>query len=40
VTLADRIARGSIAVDEALPIAKQIAEAVEAAHEHGSSIAI
>jgi hypothetical protein len=30
-TLADRIARGPIAVDEALPIAKQIAEAVEAA---------
>ena len=35
MTLTDRIARGPIAVDEALPIAKQIAEAVEAAHEHG-----
>jgi eukaryotic-like serine/threonine-protein kinase len=34
-TLADRIARGPIPVDEALPIAKQIAEAVEAAHEKG-----
>ncbi|HEU5258627.1 MAG TPA: serine/threonine-protein kinase [Vicinamibacterales bacterium] len=34
-TLADRIARGKIPVDEALPIAKQIAEALEAAHEQG-----
>ena len=34
-TLADRIAHGPIAVDEALPIAKQIAEALEAAHERG-----
>ena len=34
-TLADRIARGPIALDEALPIAKQIAEALEAAHEAG-----
>ncbi len=34
-TLADRIAQGAIAIDEALPIAKQIAEAVEAAHEQG-----
>ena len=34
-TLADRIAQGSIPVDEALPIAKQIAEALEAAHEAG-----
>ena len=34
-TLADRIARGAIPVDEALPIAKQIAEALEAAHERG-----
>src|SRR5262245_50981390 len=34
-TLADRIARGSIPVDEALPIARQIAEALEAAHEQG-----
>jgi serine/threonine-protein kinase len=32
-TLADRIAQGAIPVDEALPIAKQIAEALEAAHE-------
>src|SRR5437763_6038477 len=35
-TLADRIARGPIPIDEALPIAKQIAEALEAAHERGS----
>ena len=34
-TLADRIARGPIPVDEALLIARQIAEALEAAHEHG-----
>src|SRR5689334_7935252 len=34
-TLADRITRGSIPLDEALPIAKQIAEALEAAHEQG-----
>ena len=34
-TLADRIGCGTIPVDEALPIAKQIAEALEAAHEHG-----
>src|SRR5262245_26329345 len=34
-TLADRIARGAIPVDEALPIAKQIADALEAAHEQG-----
>ena len=34
-TLADRIARGAIPIDEALPIAKQIAEALEAAHEAG-----
>ena len=34
-TLADRIAKGAIPVDEALPIAKQIAEALEAAHEQG-----
>ena len=34
-TLADRIVLGPIPVDEALPIAKQIAEALEAAHERG-----
>ncbi len=34
-TLADRIKQGPIPLDEALPIAKQIAEAVEAAHEAG-----
>jgi serine/threonine protein kinase len=34
-TLADRIAQGKIPVEEALPILKQIAEALEAAHEHG-----
>jgi Tol biopolymer transport system component len=34
-TLADRIARGAIPLDEALPIAKQIADALEAAHEQG-----
>jgi serine/threonine protein kinase len=32
-TPADRIANGSIPLDEALPVAKQIAEALEAAHE-------
>ena len=31
----ERIARGAIPLDEALPIAKQIAEALEAAHEQG-----
>jgi hypothetical protein len=34
-TLADRVARGPIPIDEALPIARQIAEALEAAHERG-----
>ena len=34
-TLADRIAQGPIPIDDALPIAKQIAEALEAAHEQG-----
>src|SRR5436309_12072988 len=34
-TLADRISQGAIPLDEALPIAKQIAEALEAAHEQG-----
>ena len=33
--LAQRIARGPIPLDEALPIARQIAEALEAAHDHG-----
>ncbi len=34
-TLADRIAAGPVPFDEALPIAKQIADALEAAHEQG-----
>jgi serine/threonine-protein kinase len=34
-TLADRIAQGLLPLDEALLIAKQIAEALESAHEHG-----
>src|SRR6516162_9553998 len=34
-TLADRIARGPIPVEEALDIAKHISEALEAAHEKG-----
>src|SRR5262245_18356233 len=34
-TLADRIAAGRVSADEALPIAKKIAEALEAAHERG-----
>jgi len=34
-TLADRIALGAIPLDEALPVARQIAEALEAAHEQG-----
>src|SRR5438445_4236585 len=34
-TLADRIAQGAIPRDEALPIARQIADALEAAHEQG-----
>ena len=33
--LSRRIARGAVPIDEALPIAKQVAEALEAAHEHG-----
>ncbi len=33
--LSQRIARGAVPLDEALPIAKQIAEALEAAHERG-----
>src|SRR5262249_46791025 len=34
-TLAERLKRGPIPLDEALPIAKQIADAMEAAHEKG-----
>ena len=34
-TLADRIAQGPVPIDEALTIARQIAEALEAAHEQG-----
>src|SRR5438093_10275416 len=34
-SLDKRLARGPVAVDEALPIARQIAEALEAAHEKG-----
>src|SRR5262245_35379619 len=34
-TLADRIARGAVPLEEAIPIASQIADALEAAHEQG-----
>src|SRR2546428_3262056 len=34
-TLQERLKRGPIPIEEALPIAKQIAEALEAAHERG-----
>ena len=34
-TLADRLTQGRIPLDEALPIAMQVAEALEAAHERG-----
>src|SRR5438067_7772168 len=34
-TLAERIAQGPVSLDEALPIARQIAEALEYAHEKG-----
>jgi hypothetical protein len=34
-TLQERIAKGAIPIEEALPIARQIAEALEYAHEHG-----
>src|SRR3989442_14964630 len=34
-TMADRIAQGPISIDEAMPMAKQIAEALETAHEQG-----
>ncbi len=33
-TLAERIAQGAIPIGEALPLDKQIAEALEYAHEH------
>jgi len=33
--LAERLKRGPLPIDEALPIAKQVAEALEEAHEHG-----
>jgi serine/threonine-protein kinase len=35
LTLADRIAQGPVAIDEVLSIGRQLAEALEAAHEHG-----
>src|SRR4029434_10480809 len=35
LTLADRIAQGPLPIDEALSIARQIADALEAAHEQG-----
>ncbi len=34
-TLAERIAHGPLPLDEALPIARQITDALEAAHAHG-----
>ena len=34
-TLADRVAQGALPIDEALAVARQIAEALEAAHEQG-----
>ncbi len=34
-TLAERLKSGAIPLDDALPIARQVAEALEAAHEHG-----
>ena len=33
--VSDRIAHGPLSLDEALPIARQIAEALDAAHEQG-----
>ena len=35
VTLSDRLVAGALPLDEAWPIARQIAEALEAAHDHG-----
>jgi serine/threonine protein kinase len=34
-TLADRVSKGPIPLDEALPMAKQVAEALEYAHDRG-----
>jgi serine/threonine protein kinase len=34
-TLADRLVHGALPLDEAWPIARQISEALEAAHDHG-----
>jgi Tol biopolymer transport system component len=34
-TLADRVASGSLSIEEALPVAEQVAEALEAAHDGG-----
>ena len=39
-TLADRSRGGRLPLDEALAMRRQIAEALEAAHDAGSSIAI
>jgi serine/threonine protein kinase len=39
-TLADRLEHGRLPMSEALAIARQVAEALDAAHEKGSSIAI
>jgi eukaryotic-like serine/threonine-protein kinase len=33
--LSERIRRGQVPIDEALPVARQIADALQAAHEHG-----
>src|SRR5262245_37853694 len=35
LSLAERIARGAIPIDEALPLARQVVEALEAAHDQG-----
>jgi serine/threonine-protein kinase len=39
-TLADRIRKGAVPLDEALVIARQIADALEAAHERARCTAI